>query len=720
MRRTLVRDTYIVLARATKICEQRFIELFNVKTCALLLDFIGDIGKGAIQYKTEKRYICSCEATHIHLSHEITLLAVNQFVRIVGNCPESLAALQLGKILNRNFKAVSELTCSKAQNVQHFATNALRGIMKACDNKETAQLAIEVLKPILKHYKEVKLMEGVPYFDEIYVISYLFKANNCAENWNAAVDVGYLLMALMSVPEPMPNFENTAWTVAKIQRDQKYLKSPYDHFHQINSGKLYDFDKPTDFNLTKFSLAYLRVGIKYGVMPTELSNKIVHQLLMVESRDGSNPLRLVLIVNSMTFDRFTTERVEILIKAWQAKGDKDRSIGLQLAAFEYYKFNHDVSEWTEKHKNMHISQALSEEAQTSNTNIFKEITFDIETRQINTLRYIKQKFIDFTEYYINKSDVDRMPFEVEKDYLLRELKMVANQFIVRGYIDDGLDLYMALHRFSTVVNDEFGMIDACSFFAECSVEFERKFPLENLNEIVKGCFDNMIKKLKVLADLPTRKQNQVGFCLLNLVLYYHENGGKEIYSKQIHTILLFIFTSIGGIRDKNMGDSLKATTGFSIPTSNNATKVPKIDSEAVRIKFYSVLFTIVTKYNAPSSFCPSRFLCFMMQHIKKYINVYHDITAAVPILLYNIIPQMITWLNSIYEINANSQSVVLTLLKLAVRSGYALRTAGLIMTTMQISLLTEDLKYCKVHFYSNFMPLSKNKILALSLIELNS
>lgn len=106
--------------------------------------------------------------------------------------------------------------------------------------------------------------------------------------------------------------------------------------------------------------------------------------------------------------------------------------------------------------------------------------------------------------------------------------------MVRGYLDNGLDLYMELFKLAkdNQIDGEFGLIDACSFFAENCSDFKRKFPKENLNLIIEKCYGVTIRKYDELKDLSSRKQIQVCFCLLNLVLFYYEQDGdykREIY-----------------------------------------------------------------------------------------------------------------------------------------------------------------------------------------------
>lgn len=696
LRATLVQDNYITTAKITKICEQRFIKSINSKNYDDFVDLIGFLTNGTNQCKTDKAFCPFCENTGNHLSHDLSMLAIDIFLSLIDKKHDSKTIEKVAAIIRINFEKISKLVCSYCPAVQHEAVTKFKSLMKSSDTKEGADLMVPILRSVLKRCHRIKL-ENVTHFNEIVILNYLFTALNITEKWEEMIEIGYLQLAFISVAESMPSFDHIAWTLVKKQKELSgslAVKTPYDHFNQIKPESLYGVTLPADFNLTKLSLEYLRVGMKYNVMSTELSRKMVHQLLMSASSKDPSPLRFVLSIQSMNFDKITDERVEALTKSLRAKSKDDCSIGLQLAAIKYYKFNYETTELSEKYKELSISNALSEEQLRSNSSVFKEITFDLEKTQIDRLRYVKTLFISFAEFYISKTDEERKPFEEERDLLLRDLKMVANQFIVRGYIDDGLDLYMVLHRLSSLLNDDFGIIDSCSFFAEYCSEFKRKFPNETLDLIIKKCFACVVSKLKELKSLSTRKQNQVCFCMLNLVLFYYEDDGD--HKKEIHTILSYIFKTIRGIGDENMGKCMNAAVGFHVASDKK--DAPQIQSEAVRIKFYSILFTIVTKYNAPSTFNPAIFAHFVLEHVKKYINVYYDSSAAVPILLYNMVPQMTIWLHSIYEMHVNHRSLLLTLLKLSVRSGYALRSTSLMVTMLHVDLMVEDLKSANVSY----------------------
>lgn len=692
LRATLVQDSFITIIKLSKICEQRFIESINTKNCGHFFDFIGYINRcTAIQ--TNKQLCSYCKSTTIHLSHEITMTVMDMVERIINEDLDDKATEQIATIIRKNFEAISQLDCRRAQFIHESAVIRLVNLFRMSENKEKAKNMIPTLKTLLKHFDQFKLLEGTKYFNETALLNNLFLALKQSKQWEEMIDTGYLLMAFIRASETMTNFENIAFAVAKTQKDMNTsVKSPYDFFNQIKKELPYTITLPQNHDVLKLSMAFLKAATKYAVISKELNNKIVHQMLMTASSNDPSSLRFVLIISSLNFDKLTNERANAITKALQSISKNDHSVNLLLAAMKYYKFNYDATELSEKHKELSITQALAEDQLASSSSIFNEITFDREKGQINTLRGIKKAFIEFTNFYIGKTDADRKVYEEERDFLLRDVKMLANQFVVRGYFDDGFELYMTLYRLSNAVNDEFGVIDSCSFFAEYSADFKQKFPSENINTIIEKCFSAVVKKLKELKTLSTRKQNQVCFCMLNLVLFYYEDGGDK--KKEIHMILSYIFKTVGGIGDKGMHDCLNAAVGINVASDKKDD--PKIHSEAVRIKFFSVLFTIVTRYNAPCTFSPDVFVYFVLAHVRKCVGIYFDSTAAVPILLFSMIPQMAFCLHSMYEAYQNHQSLMLTLLKLAIRSGYALRAANMMLTSLHTNLLCEDLNASKV------------------------
>lgn len=129
-------------------------------------------------------------------------------------------------------------------------------------------------------------------------------------------------------------------------------------------------------------------------MGSELSNKIVHQWLMLTTKKDLISLRFVLCVQSMTFDTMTSERVDEIIHSLQAKSKDDPSIAIQLAAMKYLRFNYEKTQLCEKHNGLSISESLSDTALASITNIFCEILiWNYEKDRIETFHYVKKGFL---------------------------------------------------------------------------------------------------------------------------------------------------------------------------------------------------------------------------------------------------------------------------------------------------------------------------------------
>lgn len=692
VRATLTQDNYVTVAQILKAYTPRFVQASdakNVTGCLKLIEYVGQVSK---QVKSNKPFCTDCDGIGKHCTQEMTQLASEMYTILIEKDIDEPIDVY-ANIVQNNFDAVSKLKCSKALEAQRGAVSKVQSFTRKCETPEKAKFMIPVIKAILKRYNKFKLMDEVTSFDVLNILNQLYRILNATDRWEELIDVGYLYMAFYSVNPSHSNFEHIAYTVAKKQKENKTAKTPYDYISESTEESLYGLKLPENLDVDQVSLDFLKVGFKYAVISPELNSRTINQLLKTFTKNP-NSLRFTLYVQSMTFDKETSDRVDKIVNSLHAKSKKDASVALQLAALKYLRLNYEATQMQKKYISLSITEALSEAQLASQTSVFRDITFDHEKIQIETLRYVKDGYIGFAAFYLSKTNKERMQFDDEKHLLLCELKIIANEFVVRGYMEDGFELYMALYKFSKEIQDEFGLIDSCSFFAENSCDFKQKFPQENLKSIIEDCFSACVEKLKDLYNFNNRKQNQVCFCILNLILFYYEDGGN--YDKEIHLILAFIFKIIGGTGDKKIEETMEALIGQieKVESNNNETK--KSLSEAVRIKFFSVLFTIITRYGAPSAFHPAKFIQFVMNHIKTYLNVYNDNTVAVPILLYNMIPQMIMWLESHYQLNVDVPALVMTMLKLSLKSGYANRTVTLMLVLLQMDLTGEKLAACKV------------------------
>lgn len=697
MRATLTQDNYITLAKILKAYTQRFIKTVDSKNVTGYFNLIGKIAHAVKQMKSDKAFCADCDGIGYHCTHELAMLATDIYSKlIVGQIDDGIIE-KFASIMQYDFEAVSQLKCAKAQSAQLDTVAKFRNLVKKCESKEKAKYIIPAMKSVLKRYNRFKLMDEVKSFDEVYILYYLFNVIKTTGNMEEIINVGYLFMAFYSSATNHPaNFDTVAWEVAKKQKDTKSTITPFDRLNKPAKETLYGLTLPSNFDIHKLSQNFLKVGFKYSVLSPELSNKIIHQIFMSTSTKDPTPLRCLLSVQSMTFDKVTSERVDKLVNSLSGKSEQDLSIALQLAAIKYLRLNYEGTQLQDKYNLLSITEALTEAQISSETSIFREITLDLEKNHIETLRYVKQNFIQFSEFYIKQTDDERKKFEDEKELLLRELKVLANLFVVRGYTEDALELYIALYKLSKATGDEFGLIDACSFFAENRTDSMKKLKEENLimKTIIAESYTAIQKKLKDLINLSTRKQNQVFFCLLNLVIFYYEDGENE-NQREIRLILAYVYKLIDD-GDKNMEVAVEGLIGTANkkPNANNDTK--KSLSDGIRIKFYSVLFSVITKYGGKSAFHPSKFIQFVMNHVKTHLSVYYDASAAIPILLFNMIPQMVLWLENHYEASLEIPALILTLLKLSLKSGYAHRTVSLMTVSLQMDLLSEKLKTCKV------------------------
>lgn len=696
LRATLTQDNYITLSKIIKACESRFIKTIDSSNASSYFNLFGKISYSSIDMKSNKTYcVNGCDTIGIHCADALTLTVIDMYSKLIENGVNKTETIeQFSTIIRNSFKAIANLKCAKALETQNFTIYKFWQLIKSGNTKEKAESLILPLKDLLQRYESMKNLEQAKPFGITVIARNLFTMANTAENWDESMNTGYSLMVMLIDDTKNSNLlEQIAWMMAKKMKENKIVKTPHDHF-----SKAQNLIKLPNLDVNKLSYVFLRIGLKYKVMAPELSNKIIHQMLMLASTENLNSLRFSLFVQSLKFDKITSERVDKLIKSLFAKSKEDKSIALQLAAIKYLRFNYETSQFSEANSSLSLTESLAEQKLLLNDNIFRKVTFDLEKEKIETLRYVKKRYINFTKFYLEMSNEEHKTFDDEKEFLLRELKVLANQFIIRGYNDDGIELYMALYKLSKKVNDEFGMIDSCSFFAENLSECKQLLTNEPFNDIIESVKTVALEKCKEFKNLSARKQCQLCFYLLNLVLYYYEDGGD--HKQSINVILLFIFNMVGGIGDKTMESAMAATVGIVEGKSTEpAITADTYQNEAIRIKFYSVLFTLPTKYGRPVAFNPSKFIQFVMNHVKKFMSLCLDANVSVSIMIYNLIPQMIMWLEGLYEYNTDYSPLVMTLLKLSLRYGYALKAVTLMVVLVQIDLLSEKLTNCKVIFY---------------------
>lgn len=498
LRATLVQDNVITMAKIVKLCESRLTAQVNAENAAAVFGLI-DYFAMLRQIKTDKKFCAKCSEASTHAFHELAQMAVNIYLKLIDNGLNETITEQFARIVRINFETISKSTCEKALMMQCVAVNAYRSVVSKCDSKEKAIAMLPLIRAIVMRHKQINLLDGVKNFCTIVNLHDLLSALQHAEQRSEMLDVGYLLLAMiLNVPKSPYTFDGIAWKLANAHKDCKEfseIRTPFDFFNNIKKESLYGLKLPDNFDLNHITCEFLSVDLKYNAIPTAMTNKILHQLLMTSSK-SANPLRFALFVKSMNFDKLTSERVEKLVKAQLVHSKQDKSIALQMALIKYLQFNCEAKEFTQKYNDFSLSEVMKDEEVAKPFNIFHEVTFDQEMGQIKTLRIVKEAFIDFTKFYLKQTEEQRTAFEHEKNVLLREFKMIANQFIVRGFLADGMDLLLYLYKLSKEINDDFGKINAFSCIAENSSTFKQQFPDEDIEQIagnifvmVFACFD---------------------------------------------------------------------------------------------------------------------------------------------------------------------------------------------------------------------------------------
>lgn len=582
---------------------------------------------------------------------------------------------EFSKIYTLKLIALSKLQCETSRSLQAKALYSLNEIISLCQTKEKTEFAMPLLSDVLKNLKRIKVSSLDVAANENYFLRKLFDLLKINENWTELIHVGYLMLPFwIAASEENSNIaHNIIYTVSLTQQQQKEtvkFQTPYDYFTDKNST-FYYLNISKDIDYVKIMLCYLKISNIYITPAMEYNNKIIYQILMLApNADPLISLRFIFYVEITNYNRFAA-RIQTELNRLNVKASGN-SAGLLTASFNYTIYLNNLTEISEKFKAVSIKEELDKKPPST---LFDEQNLFFERNQFELLRNAKKQFIAFVEFYLDKAPAKRVIYNDEVQYLLKRLKSLALNLTVRDYQMNAMDTYMALFRLSKVANDQFGLISACSYFAEYSNEFNKRLVADsnkmNLSEILDDCYAILVEQISKLSTLSLRKQNEIFFCLLNIVLYYMESS-RILDAKQL---LKFVLMQIG--------------SGDSIEGANNAKTNSTIQYNAVRIKYYSVLFTMISKYNEISPFSPLQFAEFTMEHIRNNIHLTAEDPVNIAIILFKLIPDIVTYCLNRYEATEEGEVLLLTLIKIAFRMGLVRRTINAMLQIALIKLFGE-------------------------------
>lgn len=592
----------------------------------------------------------------------------------------------------QNFKMLGTIDCPISKTIQYDAWQCLMKVLSPGKTKERAQISVKIVKKFLQQCKSIDFHEDLK-IDKVNLLLHLFSLAKDAEDWEQLTSAGYTLMALQVNKSKEAHIVSI---IAKMQRDSEEhisIQTPHEFFDSKGARiSEYSLCLPETFNPLDISLAYLQQCDTYGLIDCRSSNKIIHQILLPNKYfDPMKHLRFIYFVSNISIDRTSADHLNVHLKRLKADYIKEKNVvlGLLIGAIDHQLHQLNINAWNKENSNISAATEFSAEQLASSSSIFRRFNFEREREIIKSLRFIKRVFIDFINYFIEKSEEDRVEFAVEKNYLLNSVSRLSGEFLIRDYQSDGMELFISMYKLSKASGDEYGLIDTCSFFAENSVEFQQMNPLnESLESITNCCHEIVLKKLKDIEHISMRRKNQIFCFLLNLVSFYLEE--KRTIEAKI--ILVYVFKTSNRINRK----TLELTYGNIKTKSSPPVDRPIIDSNVIRIKFYSILFQLITKYGEPSVYPPLNFIRFSLLEIQQSLNMVSDPKYTIPIIVFKMIAEMVMWSQYRYETSDTMERLLRFTAKFAWQNGFLRRGADSIRYMMLVDLYAEKSEDCEV------------------------
>lgn len=692
IRATLVMDTAVTLAEFVNATQKLLIESIDGNNLKDLFSFMYRIIEILRSTKCSKTFCIKCENnTGIHGIDSLTTIACSFYKKSIQEnfCNDGITEI-FAKIYSHKLMSLSLLVCEYARSAQTNAVVALNDIVGMCTTADKTAFVIPILHELLTTFRKTKLTEINFEYNEVFILRKLLDMLKINEDWKEMIRVGFLAIIFLIIQkgDASTTLHNLVYSTCLLQQTHKETIKFFTPCNYLSEKgeKFYNLRLPSNLDYIDISLIYLKLANLYITFPMDFNNKIIDQILKAAAIKP-NPLknlRFIFYTDNITYDCFH-ERIQTELKRVNKQELISESLErkLLIGAFRFAEYLSVLNANTTKYK--HIS--ISEEISRKQSSLFEEQNLNFEIIQYKMLLRVKRSFNDFLQYYFALKADDCARYHDEIQYLLVRTKLLARHFNLREYPTDALETYAILFKLAKLKNDEFGIITACSYFAENSREFESRFANDmDLSKMLEHCYTLLVNHLQNLSKLSLRKQNEIFYCLLNISLYYLSinriNDAKKL--------LQFVHLTIG---------PCEMVTKCSKHSKNDKTENTdenKMQYEAVRIKYYSVLFVMIIKYNQTSSFSLTNFAEFIMYYVRSKINMTADDTINVPNILFNTIPEIITCGLNRYDLNEIGESLLTVLLKFSIRMGLIRRSIKTLIMIGLVNLFAENFKGCEV------------------------
>lgn len=683
LRATVVQDIAVTLAELFQIGKQQLCSLLNVDRIRILFKLMLKLMEILRHTNYDKAFCAWCKGNVGR--HGVNIVATVA-TEVYKSAIEKQIALDaqvceaFGKIVALNLMTLSKLECSLANMAQTKQVNEMRIISTLCSSKKHGNYAAPMFAHVSQNFAEIQLTKMKTPFDEIYMLRMLYDMVKSTENWSEVIHVGYCIMAYALVADN-PNkkvLDSIIYEVSKTQlrhKDTIPFETPYDYYLALTKGGASTFrlNFPTNVSVVELLLTYVKINGLYGIPGLEeFNNKCIYQLVMlVKKQEPIRCLRFIYYLEKFNLETIG-DRCKRQLKLWRASADsydesKKHAVCLLVGAFDLAIYFDRVTETISKNTGLSL---MDEFNSTDRSTVFNEQTLAFEREQAQLLFNSKTRLESFLEFYLALDEAGRLAYEDESKYLLRALKDIARNFLCRDYERETLESFVALYRLAKVVDDQFGMINACAYFAEHSLTFRERFQHKHgleLSAMLDQCYVHLVQNIQNIKELSIRKQKEIFYCMLNIALYHFADNRIDDGKK----IMQFVKSQMV---ERN------------------------IQYGVVEMKYFSVLFTMITKYEQPSRFSAIEFGEYLIQKIRNNIcNLPAEDSINIPLIIFSAVPAIVQFSLNRYETSsAVSESLLQTVLKFSLRSGFVRRSLNTLILIGMCELYQEKWQMSEV------------------------
>lgn len=690
VRATLAQDNYMMLSKMLDICRHLFTADLDADAANATLKLLRGVTDGLCVIKSSKT-LCEfeCKEDNIHACYLLYLMAMDIANQMLQNGIDITSIDQFSKIIRSNFTLVGKMTCKRATNLQACTMFVCKNLLKACDTKSKAIMITPIVVEMLK--KVGPLPSNMQMFNKVQLLRMLWYLHQTAEDRMKMIEVGFLILAFHR------EFDADYFAILEhiICYTVKYVKEiivdkPISVPHEYLTKELYaayNLKQPADFDPIEMACFFFKNSYLTG--NDEYYEKYVNSMIKyaASKKYAQKSAHFLHFIISVPFDKETNDLVEKMLKTLKTHITKTKSpsVTLLLGKILFLQYSSMVKDFTQKHKHVQTIVEFTDQGLTSPDCVFRQMNFDMEMNQFERLRFIKKTYTDFIDFYLASTPDEREQYADEKCNILTTTKLIANQLMLRGYLEHGLKLYWKLYQFSAAANDDHTMIESGAYLAEYSTEFKLLNPNDDLNATLDTCSDLVKEKLKTFDKLGFRKQTIVLNYLLSLIVFMCEN--KRADDQKVMHLLIFVVGMVGGVDD----ELISSIYGIDVDVKT----VPNQAFDGIRFKIYATVFAMITKYNVKYPYNPHLLMEHMLRFLKANAGILMETTYAVTITGIKTISMIVSFCQSHY-VATQYESMLLTMLKIVLRFGFVRSLAEMVYFKILLELSSEKFASCLV------------------------